>query len=77
MVFLQKQRIKRSGPSALLYRIEKIIRDHAFLHHDDKVIVGVSGGCDYHKAIFWSTKRADLFREDLSKVIIIADGCEC
>ncbi len=46
MVFLQKQRIKRPGPSSLLYRIEKIIREHALLHRDDKVVVGVSGGSD-------------------------------
>ncbi len=46
MNFFKKNQFQRQGSSALLNRVEKIIRSHALLKQNDKIIVGVSGGAD-------------------------------
>ena len=43
---MQKKQLQNQTCSSLSVRIEKVIRHHALLQKEDKIIVGVSGGAD-------------------------------
>ncbi len=46
MDFFKKKYLQQEGSSALLRRVEKIIRCHGLLKQNDRILIGVSGGAD-------------------------------